>query len=127
MNLDISPDILTDANKLRNSSLQKKQIRENVIEILRRLNEDVKTAQMEGKHMLITGLPIIFDISNMHLNDARIAVWSTVIMALKEKNYRVWVQYSEDFCELQITWVSEEDEQVFKMQTHILKSHTKKF
>ena len=127
MNFDVSNDVITDANNLRNNGIQKRQIKELVIDILRKVNDELRTAHMEGKHIIITEMPIIFDISNMTINNARRVVWSSVISALKNKNYRVWICPSTNFCKLKITWISEEDELLFKAQKQILDAHTKPF
>ena len=127
MDFDISHEILIDANRLRNNGVQRRQIKEIVIDILKKINDELRAAHIEGKHMIITEIPIIFDISNMNISDARRSVWSSVISSLKSKNYRVWISPSSDYCKIKITWISEEDELIFRSQKEILQKHTKQF
>jgi hypothetical protein len=127
MDLDISNKVLVDANHLKNNGIQKRQIKEHVVAILRKINDELREAHMEGKHVIITQLPIIFDISNMNLHDSRRAVWATIISTLRCKNYRVWICSSNDDCKLKITWISEEDELLLQNQKQILSKHTASF
>jgi hypothetical protein len=113
---DIPHDVLVDANRLKNSNIQKKQIRETVIEILRGINDELRSAHNEGKHCIIVDMPIMFEIPNMMNKDAQRAVWATTIDILRDKKYRVWINYSDVSCRLKITWISHDDELTIKMQ-----------
>ena len=123
----MSDDILINANSLRNNNIQKRQIKENVIEILRRLNQELITAHREGKHDILTTLPITFDISNMVNKNSQRVIWSKVIEYLIKKKYRVWINPANDSCKLKITWVNETDESEIKMQNNIIIKNTKNF
>jgi hypothetical protein len=122
-NIDVSGDTLIDANNLRNNNVQKRKIKENVIEIIRKIDEDVKIAHREGKHCIITEIPIIFDIPNMNNKDAQRSVWANIIDILKQKNYRVAINHDNSSCRLKITWISNEDELILKSQIQILNEH----
>jgi hypothetical protein len=119
-NIDMPADILIRADKLKNSSIQKKQIRENVIEIIRKIDDELRIAHSEGKHLIITDIPIQFSIANMSNKDAQRAIWATTIEALRDKNYRVWINYDDASCRLKITWISDEDELTLKLQNQVL-------
>ena len=121
MNIEISEDALIDANKLKNNSIQKRQIKENVVEIVRKINEDLKDAHREGKHCLITEIPITFDIPNMSNKDAQRSIWSSILSFFKQKHYRIWINYDENSCRLKITWFSDDDELTFKTQLRVIK------
>ncbi len=120
-NIDMPSELLIGADKLKNSSIQKKQIRENVIEIIRKIDDELRVAHREGKHLIITEIPMMFDISNMSNKDAQRAIWSTTIDVLREKKYRVWINYDDVSCRLKITWISDEDELILNHQNQILK------
>lgn len=122
-NIDVSPDTLIDANNLRNNNVQKRKIKESVIEVIRKIDEDVKIAHREGKHCIITDIPIIFDIPNMNIKDSQRAVWSNIIDILKQKNYRVYINHNNSSCRLKIMWISNEDELILKSQNQILAEH----
>jgi hypothetical protein len=125
--MDISNDVLIDAKNLRSTNIQKRQIREYTIEILRRINDELKISHNEGKQILVTELPIIFNITNMSENNARREVWFNIIDCLKNKNYRISINPKPDSCVLKITWVGKEDEIDFKHKINVINLHTKQF
>ncbi len=125
--MDISHKTLVDANSLRGGNAQKRQIREYVVEILRRINFELKTAHQEGRQELITELPIIFNIANLSEISAQREVWSNVIECLKLKNYRVAINPRKDNCLLKIAWFSKEDEAAILHQKNIIAMHTQTF
>ncbi len=120
-------EVLIDANLLRNTNVQKRQIREHTVEILRHINDELKVAHQSGKQVLITELPIIFNITNMSEADARREVWCRIIECLKNKNYRVVINPRDDSCLLKITWFSKEDEENIVYQKNIINMHTREF
>ena len=127
ININISDDVLINARSLRNNNIQKRQIKENIVEILRRLNQELITAHREGKHNIITTLPITFDISNMINKNSQRVIWSNVIDFLSKKKYRVWINPSNNSCKLKITWINEEDENEINIQNNIIIKNTKTF
>lgn len=122
--MEVSNDILIDANNLRSNSTQKRQIREHTIEILRNINDELKTAHQSGHQSLTIELPIIFNITNMSEISARREVWSAIIICLKNKNYRVVINPNKDSCLLKITWFSKEDEASIRLQNDLIAMHT---
>lgn len=125
--INISDDVLINASLLRNNNIQKRQIKENIIEILRRLNQELTTAHREGKYNIITTLPITFDISNMINKNSQRVIWSNVLEYLIKKKYRVWINPTNDSCKLKITWVNEDDETEINIQNNIIIKNTKTF
>jgi hypothetical protein len=125
--IEISNETLTDANTLRNNSTQKRKIKEEVVSILKKINEEIKDAHRIGKHIIITDIPIVFDIPNMDNKSAQRSVWANVVEILKYKNYRVWINPSKNHCQLKITWLSSDDELHIKNQTKILADSTYQF
>lgn len=120
-------DIVVDANKLRHSNIQKKSLKENITEILRKINDELTVAHREGHFSITTTMPIVFDIPNMSNRVSQRIVWYHVIQHLLEKNYRVAINPSKNFCKLRITWITKEDEQMMANQTKIIAEHTKRF
>ncbi len=125
--MEISTEVLVDANTLRSSNVQRRQIREYTVEILRRINDELKVAHREGRQALITELPIIFNITNMSEISARREVWCKIIECLKVKNFRVAINPREDTCLLKITWFSKEDEENILHQKNVIELHTRSF
>lgn len=125
--IEISDDTVINARALRNNNIQKRHIKENITEILKRLNQELINAHREGKHCVITTLPITFDIPNMVNKDTQRLIWSRVIEFLLEKKYRVWINPTNDSCKIKITWINEADECSIAEQNNIIIKHTKKF
>lgn len=124
--INISSDALIHANKLRNNNLQKRQLKEVITDIIRRINQELIVAHKEGKHDIITNIPITFNISNMTNKDSQRIVWSNIIEELKSKSYRIWIYPDKDICSVKITWMSEEDELEVESQLKLIIKHTKK-
>lgn len=125
--IEISNDALVHANNLRNNNLQKRHLKENIVEIIRRISQELITAHKEGKHHIITNIPITFDIPNMLNKDSQRYIWSNIIDELKKKEYRVWISPSNDICKLKITWMSPDDENEIDVQTNTIAKHTHSF
>jgi hypothetical protein len=123
----VACDIVVDANKLRHSNIQKKSLKENITSILRKVNDELVISHREGSYRIITTMPIVFDIPNMSNKVGQRIIWYHVIRHLIEKNYRVDIHPSKDFCKLQITWITKEDEEMITQQTNIIAKHTKQF
>jgi hypothetical protein len=125
--MEITPDIVINANALRNNNIQKRHIKESITEILKRLNQELINAHREGKHFIITSLPITFDIPNMINKDSQRLIWSSILNFLLEKKYRVWINPTNDSCKIKITWINEVDEVEISEQNNIIIKHTKNF
>lgn len=120
-------DIITDAKKLRHSNIQKKALKENITEILRKINEELITSHREGSYSITTTMPTIFDVPNMSNKVSQRLIWYQVIKHLLEKNYRVNINPTKDFCRMQIIWITQEDEELISHQTQLIADHTKRF
>jgi hypothetical protein len=123
----VAYDIVVDANKLRHSNIQKKSLKENITSILRKINDELVIAHREGNYSIKTTMPIVFDIPNMSNKVGQRIIWYHVIRHLIDKNFRVDIHPSKDFCKLQITWITREDEQMISQQTKVIAEHTKRF
>lgn len=123
----ICRDIVVDANKLRHNNMQKKALKENIIEILKKINDELLLSFREGGYNIITTMPIIFDVPNMSNKVSQRIIWYHVMKHLLDKNYRININPSKDFCRLQITWITQEDEQMISHQTKVLAEHTLRF
>ncbi len=124
--MDLPNDLLIDAKSLRNNNVQKRQIKEILIDILRQIDDELKTAHNEGRYELTTELPILFGITHMSEKSAQRAIWFKVIEYLKNKNYTVSIDPRSDTCILRLTWFSTEDVAEIIHQNNIITLHTKK-
>ena len=125
--VEISQDALIHANNLRNSNIQKRQLKETITEIIRRICQELIISHRSGSHHLITTIPITFSIPNMSNKDSQRCVWAAVISEIKKKGYRIWISPHADECKIKITWMSPEDETDIKFQMDVIAKHTKRF
>ena len=125
--IDISNDALIHANNLRNNNLQRRQLKEVITDIVRRINQELIMAHKEGHHHIITNIPITYNISNMSNKDSQRFIWASVISELKSKHYRVWICPTKDVCRLKITWMSSNDETEITQQMNLIIKCTNDF
>lgn len=125
--IDIATDALIHANNLRNNNLQRRQLKEMITDIVRRISQELVTAHKEGKHYVITNIPITYSISNMSNKDSQRFIWASVISELKSKYYRVWISPAKNVCRLKITWMSPDDETEVSQQMNLIIKHTNEF
>lgn len=125
--IGISQDALVPANNLRSSNLQRRQLKKVVTDIVRRINQELISAHKEGKHFIITNIPITYSIANMANKDSQRFVWSNVIRELKSKQYRVDINPTKDVCRLKITWMRDTDSTEMTQQMELIIKHTKVF
>ena len=119
--INISNDIITDANKFRFNNMQKKALTEYISEILRNIQSDLIIGFKEGRHSISYDMPITFEVPNMNNKDCQRIIWSEIIDKLKQKNYSVAWRSFGDKITLFITWINKEDEALINRQTRLLK------
>ena len=125
--IQLSKDALVTANSLRNNNLQKRNLKEVITDIIRRISQELIIAHREGSHHIITTMPITFSIPNMSNTDSQRYIYASVIDELISKDYRIWISPGKDVCKIKITWMSPEDETEIKYQMQLIAKHTKKF
>jgi len=125
--IQLSKDALVTANSLRNNNLQKRNLKEVITDIIRRISQELIIAHREGSHHIITTMPITFSIPNMSNTDSQRYIYASVIEELISKDYRIWISPGKDVCKIKITWMSPEDETEIKYQMQLIAKHTKKF
>lgn len=123
--IKINPDALIQAYTLKNNNLQKRHLKEEITNIIKRISEELFISHREGKHDIITTIPITFSIANMLNKDSQRIIYASVLDELIKKNYRAWISVTSDVCRLKITWMSPEDELEVKYQTSIIAKHTR--
>jgi hypothetical protein len=125
--IQISKDALINATSLRNNNLQKRNLKEVITDIIKRISQELLTAHREGSHHIITTMPITFSIPNMSNTDSQRYIYASVIDELISKDYRIWIAPSKNICQIKITWMSSEDESEVKYQMQLIAKHTHKF
>lgn len=125
--IQISNDALVTAHSLRNNNLQKRNLKEVITDIIRRISQELLVAHREGSHHIITTMPITFSIPNMSNTDSQRYIYSAIIDELISKDYRIWISPGKDTCKIKITWMSPEDETAIKYQMQLIAKHTHKF
>lgn len=116
--------VLKDANSLRQTALQKKQIEGAVKESLIHISDLIYQAHENGHGYLETTLPMQFGIEGMSFSKMQQNVWCRIINELKQKNYKVSIEPMDTECVLYVQWESEEDRQETKRQLKMLAMHT---
>jgi hypothetical protein len=127
MNVDkitISDDALIHASKLRNNNLQKRNLKEVITDVIRQVSHELVIAHREGRHDIITSVPITFSVSNMSNSDAQRVIYASIIEELISKDFRVWIHPGKDNCVIKITWMSPDDEAEMKHQIQLIAKHT---
>jgi hypothetical protein len=117
-------NILPDAGALQKNPLQQRQLKEYVVDILKRLRDELHEARVAGKYELTTTIPIQYDVSNMDNSDSQRIVFSSVIRQLLSQEYTVKIHPDARRCKLFIKWISEEDEKDIADQIALIASHT---
>ena len=125
--IKISSDALCSANNLRNNNLQRRSLTEAAVDIIRRINQELILAHREGRHDIITTMPIVFSIPNMSNTDSQRYIYASVIDELINKGYRIWISPDKDTCKIKVTWMSDTDEAEIKYQIQLIAKHTVKF
>jgi hypothetical protein len=124
--INISSDALITANSLRNNNLQKRNLKEVITDIIKRISQELIDAHREGCHHIITSIPITFSIPNMTNTDSQRYIYASIIDELIAKDYRIWILPGKDSCKIKITWMSPDDESEVKYQTQLIAKHTHK-
>jgi hypothetical protein len=125
--IQVSDNALIPALSLRNNNLQKRQLREIITDIIKRISQELTTSHREGKHFIVTTIPTTFDVTNMANRDSQLCVWSNIIDELIAKQYRIWINPKKNACRIKITWMSPEDESEIKCQMQLIAKHTGNF
>ena len=125
--IEISKDSLIHANNLRNNNLQRRQLKEVITDIIKRISQELVNAHREGSHYIITSVPITYSIPNMSNKDSQRFIWASIIDELKSKSYRIWISPSKNTCRIKITWMSPEDESEVNHQMNLIVKHTTTF
>ena len=125
--IQVSESALIPALNLRNNNLQKRQLREIITDIIKRISQELITAHREGKHYVITTIPTTFDVANMANRDSQLCIWANIIDELIAKHYRIWINPKKNVCRIKITWMSPEDESEIKYQMQLIAKHSGKF
>lgn len=121
--IQISESALISALNLRNNNLQRRQLREIITDVIKRISQELILSHREGCHHIITTIPTTFDVANMSNKDSQRYIWANIIDELLTKHYRVWISPKKNACRIKITWMSPEDESEIKHQTNIIAKH----
>lgn len=118
--------IIPAAGALQKNAIQKNALKTCIVEILKRLRDELQIARQQGEFTLTTSLPIQFEIPNMRNNDSQRIIWSSVIKAFVEQGYRVNLNPQNNTCAIKIRWISDADENEVKAQIDLIAHHTDK-
>lgn len=125
--MDRPDDIIVDATLFKNNSTQKRYIDDYLKEIMISINIELKQAHRDGNYYIITEIPFIFDIPNMKNNTAQRIVWARTLEILKNKNFDVKIDSSQNKCRLKISWLDREQRSNIERENRILQECNEKF
>ena len=109
--------ILISADKLKHNLLKKRLLNENVNTNLLRLNGLIEFSHKDNKEILITRLPIAFDIpENFNEKEFQLEVYYSLIEILESKGYIVRIRIEKDKTTIKIAWKTNDDADIDKMQ-----------
>lgn len=102
--------VLINAKILNNNAAQKSVIEEYILDSIKYINYELKSANSDGRYFIVVNLPVCFDVPNMTNANAQLFIWTGIIDLLEQKGYRVGINYNKDYCRLKITWRDKIDE-----------------
>jgi len=112
--------ILPPAGELQKNAMQKSALQAHIIEILKRLRDELRTARQVGLHELTTTIPIQFEVPNMKNSSCQRIIWASIISAFEEQGYRVRINPQKKKCVLKVRWMSKEDEKTVADQIKLI-------
>ena len=125
--MDRPDDIIVDATLFKSNSTQKRYIDDYLKDIMVNINIELKQAHRDGNYYIITEIPFIFDIPNMKNNTAQRIVWARTLEILKNKNFDVKIDSSQNKCRLKISWLDREQRSNIERENRILQECNEKF
>jgi hypothetical protein len=126
MNGSSQSSVLKNANTLRQTTTQKKQIDAALKETLLHINDLILQAHEDGKGHVQVGLPMQFPIEGMSFSKMQSIIWCKIIEALEANNYVVAIEPTKTECVLYIEWEIDEEKMESEKQMRILANHTTK-
>lgn len=116
----MNKSILISAEKLRHNLLKKKLLQENINSNLLRLNNLIEGTYKDNKNVLITRLPISFDIpENINEKEFTLEFYYNLIEIIESKGYDVKLRIDEDKTTIKISWRTQSDCDINLMQKKI--------
>lgn len=114
------------ASALKSNDSQKKAIAREVVNILARIDDELKVAHEQGKHSISTFLPITFSVPYMANKDAQRIVYFKILDSLILREYNVEIELKKDATVYHITWLTRDEKEEIDVQNLLLAKHTKK-
>jgi hypothetical protein len=98
-------------------------IQEHVKDILRLVEDDIKSSIEESRTSSQTELAVLFDIPGMDRGRARKHIYFHILRSLKKAGYIPSLEIKGKSVFLNVTWLSKEDDGHEKYMTSFIKSH----
>lgn len=110
-------NIIISADKLKHNLLKKKLLHEYVNTNLHRINSLIDIAYKNNQNVLITKLPVSFDIpDNLNQKDFQIELYYNLIEILESRGYKVNIKIEPNQTTIMIKWMINEDANLLKMK-----------
>jgi len=121
---NIPSSIITNANRFRHNNIQTRMIKDYIIDILKKIDDEINIAHNNGQEFVNTTLPIIFDVPNVSNATLQRIIWSSIMEELICKNFEVKIKHSESFCMLSIMWIKKEDKLLVDHQNRLIAKYS---
>jgi hypothetical protein len=112
------------ASKLRQTSLQKKEISLKVQEILLVLDQEILEAHNNGENIVSTTLPFDVRIDGMSNKASQREIWSRIIEDLENRDFKPSINPTDTECKFIITWLSSDAQSDIDKRIQIIAEHT---
>ncbi len=87
---------ILDVESLRRKNARYRELNDMILETLRRLNDEMVTANREGKVSINSSIPSTFAISGLSNTKCQSIAYGTIINILEKKGYTVTIDISHD-------------------------------
>lgn len=106
----MNKSILVSSEKLKHNLLKKRLLQENININLSRLNTLIENTYKDNKNVLITRLPIGFNIpDNINEKEFSLEFYFNLVEILEEKGYVVKLRIEEKQTTIKISWKIQSD------------------
>ena len=114
------------ASSFKNNDAQNKSIAKEVLHILNRMDDELKTAHESGKHEVRINVPINFSVPFMKNKDAQRIVYYKILESLIKRGFIASLNLTKNISIIHITWLSDGEKLEIKIQNDLLAKCTKK-
>lgn len=114
------------ADSLKFDPNKNKIIQKEINFILKRIDDEIKSAHERDEYSVQVSVPIIFSIPNISNKKAQRIIYSALLDSLINRGFITTLDLSNDKTIFSITWISEEEKHEINLQNAILAKYSTK-